>query len=105
MTFYTGGRFPDAYRNVPFAAQHGSWNRLYRTGYKVIYMPMQDGRAIGDYVDFMTGFVTPNGDVWGRPVAVAVGRDGALFVSDDSGNVVWRVAYTGESATAAMGKK
>jgi glucose/arabinose dehydrogenase len=58
-------------------------------------MPMQGGRATGEYVDFLTGFVTPEGNVWGRPVAVAAGRDGALFITDDGGNVVWRVSYTG----------
>lgn len=94
MSFYTGARFPAEYRNLPFAAQHGSWNRARRTGYKVIYLPMQGGKATGEYVDFMTGFVTPTGDVWGRPVAVAVGRDGALFVTDDGGNVVWRISYS-----------
>lgn len=102
MAFYTGGQFPPEYRNVAFAAQHGSWNRSRRTGYKVIYLPMQDGRATGEYVDFMTGFVTPEGEVWGRPVAVAVGRDGALFVSDDGGNVIWRVSYPGGKGSAGM---
>lgn len=95
MTFYTGDQFPAAYRHVAFAAEHGSWNRSRRTGYKVIYLPMQNGRATGEYVDFMTGFVTPSGDVWGRPVGIAVGRNGALFVTDDGGNVVWRVSYVG----------
>jgi glucose/arabinose dehydrogenase len=95
MAFYTGEQFPAEYRNLPFAAQHGSWNRARRTGYKVIYMPVQGGRATGEYVDFLTGFVTPEGDVWGRPVAVTTGRDGALYVTDDGGNVVWRVSYTG----------
>lgn len=95
MTFYTGEQFPPAYKHVAFAAEHGSWNRSRRTGYKVIYVPMQDGRATGEYVDFMTGFVTPEGNVWGRPVGVAVGRNGALFVTDDGGNVVWRVSYVG----------
>lgn len=94
MTFYTGDQFPAEYRNLAFAAEHGSWNRAPRTGYKVIYLPMQDGKATGVYVDFMTGFVTPNGDVWGRPVAVSVGKDGSLFVTDDGGNVVWRVSYS-----------
>ncbi len=94
MIFYTGEQFPAEYRNLAFAAQHGSWNRSRRTGYKVVYMPMQGGRATGDYVDFLTGFVTTDGNVWGRPVAVTVGRDGALFITDDGGNVVWRVSYT-----------
>jgi glucose/arabinose dehydrogenase len=109
MAFYTGNQFPASYRNVAFAAEHGSWNRERRTGYKVIYLPMQatgaavDARATGEYVDFMTGFVTPNGDVWGRPVAVAVGRDGSLFVTDDGGNVVWRVSYVGGGTAAGAG--
>jgi glucose/arabinose dehydrogenase len=93
MTFYTGKQFPDAYRGSAFAAEHGSWNRARRTGYKVIQVPLKGGRATGEYVDFLTGFVTPEGDVWGRPVAVAEGRDGSLFVTDDAGGVVWRVTY------------
>ena len=93
MTFYTGAQFPERYRGAIFAAEHGSWNRERRTGYKVITAPMQNGKAVGEYVDFMTGFVTPDGNVWGRPVAVAVGKDGSLFVTDDAGNVIWRVSY------------
>ncbi|MCP9494676.1 MAG: sorbosone dehydrogenase family protein [Pyrinomonadaceae bacterium MAG19_C2-C3] len=93
MEFYTGKQFPAEYQMQAFAAQHGSWNRERRTGYKVIYAPVQNGRATGEYVDFMTGFVTPNGGVWGRPVAVATGKDGSMFVSDDGGDVVWRVSY------------
>jgi glucose/arabinose dehydrogenase len=95
MTFYTGDQFPHKYRNFAFAALHGSWNRSIRTGYKVVYMPIHGGHAKGEYVDFMTGFVTPEGDVWGRPVALTVGRDGALYVTDDGGNAIWRVSYEG----------
>jgi glucose/arabinose dehydrogenase len=94
MTFYTGEQFPTEYRGQAFAALHGSWNRSQRTGYKVVYMPLEHGKATGEYVDFLTGFVADSGDVWGRPVAVTVARDGALLVSDDAGDVVWRVAYT-----------
>lgn len=93
MAFYTGDQFPAEYKNDAFAAEHGSWNRERRTGYKVIQVPMENGKATGEYVDFMTGFVSDKKDVWGRPVAVAVGIDGSLFVSDDAGNVVWRVSY------------
>jgi glucose/arabinose dehydrogenase len=93
MTFYDGKQFPEEYRNNAFAAEHGSWNRTRRTGYKVIHIPTKDGKATGEYVDFLTGFVTDEGDVWGRPVGVTVAKDGALLVSDDSGNRIWRVAW------------
>jgi glucose/arabinose dehydrogenase len=95
MTFYTGGQFPQEYRQDAFAAEHGSWNRSRRTGYKVIRIPFKDGKATGEYEDFLTGFVTPGGDVWGRPVGVTVAKDGALLVSDDGSGTVWRVANTG----------
>jgi glucose/arabinose dehydrogenase len=93
MTFYVGDAFPPAYRLQAFAAEHGSWNRALRTGYKVVTLPMENGHATGEYVDFMTGFVTQDGSVWGRPVAVAEGKDGSLFVTDDGGECVWRVTY------------
>lgn len=95
MTFYTGKQFPQEYALDGFAAQHGSWNRARRTGYKVIRIPMRNGKATGEYEDFLTGFVTPEGNVWGRPVGVTVAKDGALIVTDDGSNTLWRVAYTG----------
>ena len=95
MTFYVGRQFPSDYRLDAFAAEHGSWNRTRRTGYKVVRIPLKNGRATGEYEDFMTGFVTPDGNVWGRPVGVAVARDGALIVTDDGSNTVWRVSYVG----------
>jgi glucose/arabinose dehydrogenase len=94
MTFYEGGQFPSEYDGDAFAAEHGSWNKAVRTGYEVIRVPMKDGHATGEYQDFLTGFVTPGGDVWGRPVGVAVANDGSLIVTDDGSNTVWRVAYT-----------
>jgi glucose/arabinose dehydrogenase len=96
MTFYDGKQFPEDYRLDAFAAEHGSWNRTRRTGYKVIRVPMRDGKATGEYEDFLTGFVTPEGNVWGRPVGVAVASDGALLVTDDGSGTVWRVAYVGK---------
>jgi glucose/arabinose dehydrogenase len=95
LCFYTGRQFPREYQNHIFAAEHGSWNRARRTGYKVVRVPLDSrGRpTTGEYQDFLTGFVTPDGDVWGRPVGVTTGRDGALFVTDDGGNCVWRVVY------------
>lgn len=93
MTFYAVDQFPQEYRGRVFAAEHGSWNRSHRTGYKVISVPMNGGKPTGEYEDFMTGFVKSDDEVWGRPVAVTVGKDGSLFVTDDIGNCVWRVAY------------
>ncbi len=94
MTFYDGRQqFPTEYRGDAFAAEHGSWNKAVRTGYEVIRVPVKNGRATGEYQDFLTGFVTASGDVWGRPVGVAVAQDGSLIVTDDGSNTVWRVAY------------
>ena len=97
MTFYEGKQFPPAYRGDIFAAQHGSWNRTVRTGYDVIRVPLhQTDHASGEYEDFLTGFVTDDGKVWGRPVGVAVAADGALMVTDDGSRSIWRVTYTGK---------
>ena len=96
LTFYDGSQFPQEYRLDAFSAEHGSWNRARRTGYKVIRVPMKDGKATGEYEDFLIGFVTKEGDVWGRPVGVAVAADGSLLVTDDGSGSVWRVAYTGK---------
>jgi glucose/arabinose dehydrogenase len=95
LTFYEGIQFPEEYRSDIFAAEHGSWNRSVRTGYEVICVPMKDGHATGEYKDFLTGFVTPDGQVWGRPVGLAVAPDGSLLVTDDGGNCIWRVSYDG----------
>lgn len=99
MTFYTGRQFPKEYVNDAFAAEHGSWNREGRAGYKVVRVPLKNGVPSGEYEDFMTGFVTPTGDVWGRPVGVTVGPDGSLFVTDDGSGTVWKVRYEGKSQT------
>jgi len=96
MTFYTGDHFPEPFRHDAFAAEHGSWNRDRRTGYKVVRIPMKDDKATGEYEDFLVGFVTKEGNVWGRPVGVAVAKDGALLVTDDASGTVWRVSAVGE---------
>jgi glucose/arabinose dehydrogenase len=98
MTFYptTKEQFPASYDGDAFAAEHGSWNRANRAGYEVIRIPMKNGKATGEYEDFLTGFVTASGDVWGRPVGVAVAKDGSLFVTDDGTRSVWHVTYTGK---------
>jgi glucose/arabinose dehydrogenase len=96
MFFYEGSQFPSEFKGEGFAAEHGSWNRAQRTGYEVIRLPMNNGHATGEYEDFLTGFVLPNGTVWGRPVGVAEAKDGSLFVSDDGSNSIWHVVYTGK---------
>jgi glucose/arabinose dehydrogenase len=94
LTFYEAKQFPQQYQHQIFAAEHGSWNRAVRAGYEVIFVPLKDGSATGEYQDFLTGFVTPSGDVWGRPVGVAMAPDGSLMVTDDGSNSIWRVSYT-----------
>ena len=96
LTFYTAHQFPSTFMGDGFAAEHGSWNRSKRSGYEVIRIPMHDGHATGEYEDFLTGFVTPDGKVWGRPVGVTVANDGSLFVTDDGSKSIWHVTYTGK---------
>jgi glucose/arabinose dehydrogenase len=83
--------FPREYLGDAFVAMHGSWNRSHRTGYKVVRVRLHDGAPTGEYGDFLTGFVVDDDHVWGRPVGVAVAADGALLVSDDASNTLWRV--------------
>jgi glucose/arabinose dehydrogenase len=90
------GAFPSKFAGDAFAAEHGSWNRAQRAGYEVIRIPMHNGHADGGYEDFLTGFVTRDGQVWGRPVGVAIGKDGSLFVTDDGSRSVWHVTYEGK---------
>ncbi|HEU5119250.1 MAG TPA: sorbosone dehydrogenase family protein, partial [Isosphaeraceae bacterium] len=96
LTFYDGDQFPQEYRLDGFACEHGSWNRSRRVGYKVIRIPLEKGKSNGSYEDFLVGFVTRDGDVWGRPVGVAVAEDGSLMVTDDGSGTVWRVTYKGK---------
>ena len=98
LVFYEGGQFPPEYRGHMFVALKGSWNRSEPTGYKVVRVPFQDGRPQGGYENFLVGFWVSGiqrAEVWGRPAALAVAKDGALLVADDTGGTIWRVAYTG----------
>jgi glucose/arabinose dehydrogenase len=96
ITFYRGKRFPNEYEGDIFATQHGSWNKSVRAGYEVIRIPRhQSGRASGEYQDFVTGFVMPDGQVWGRPVGITVAPDGSLLLTDDGSNSIWRIDYVG----------
>jgi glucose/arabinose dehydrogenase len=97
FAFYEGQQFPAEYKGDIFASEHGSWNKAVRAGYEVIRVPLhQSGQASGEYEDFLSGFVLPDGNVWGRPVGMTVAPDGALLVSDDGSNSVWRISYTGK---------
>ena len=93
LVFYTGNNFPATYRSGAFIGQHGSWNRSVFTGYKVVYVPFNNGKPSGKMQDFLTGFISDESkkEVYGRPVGVAVLKDGSLLVADDGGNVLWRV--------------
>ena len=94
LCFYNGQQFPEEYRGDIFAAFHGSWNRSRRTGYKIVRVPMDGGKAQGEYEDFVTGFVTREGNVWGRPVGVTVAKDGSLLFSEDGHGTIWRVSVS-----------
>jgi glucose/arabinose dehydrogenase len=82
---------PPRFRDGMFVGQHGSWNRKPRSGYRVIFVPFANGKPAGMPIDVVTGFVTEDGDAYGRPVGVAIDRRGALLVADDVGDTVWRV--------------
>jgi glucose/arabinose dehydrogenase len=97
FAFYNGNQFPAQYQGDEFLALHGSWNRDPRTGYMVVRVPLHGhGKATGEYEDFLTGFVTSDGNVWGRPVGIAVAKDGSLLISDDGTGSIWRVSYQGK---------
>jgi glucose/arabinose dehydrogenase/mono/diheme cytochrome c family protein len=97
FTFYQADQFPAEYKGDIFASEHGSWNKAIRVGYEVIRVPLhQQADASGEYQDFLTGFVLPDGNVWGRPVGITVTPDGSILVSDDGSNSIWRVSYTGK---------
>ncbi|MBB1596655.1 sorbosone dehydrogenase family protein [Achromobacter sp. UMC46] len=87
-----GARLPAPYADGMFVGQHGSWNRDPRSGYKVIFVPFKGSAPDGESRDVLTGFLNDSGQAQGRPVGVAVDRQGDLLVADDVGNVIWRVS-------------
>lgn len=93
LAFYNGKAFPQQYVNGAFIGQHGSWNSSKLVGYKVVFVPFTNNKP-GKPQEFLTGFIANEGkkEVYGRPVGVAVAKDGALLVADDSGNKIWRVS-------------
>jgi glucose/arabinose dehydrogenase len=83
---------PSRFHEGAFVGQHGSWNRRPRSGYKVIFVPFRGGKPSGKPLDVLTGFVSAEGEAYGRPVGVVLDKHGALLVADDVGNVIWRVS-------------
>jgi glucose/arabinose dehydrogenase len=101
LLFYTGNALPAKYRNGAFIVFHGSWNRapLPQQGYRVVFQPMTNGRATGDFEVFADGFLGDNGQptaLGGRPMALAQGRNGELYLSDDSRGRIWKITYDGD---------
>lgn len=98
LNFYTASNgasaFPKAYVGDGFAVLHGSWNRAFRTGHKIVRVRMKKGVPTGEYDDFLVGFITPDGNAWARPVAVVQARDGSLLLSEDGHNLIYRIAYS-----------
>jgi len=92
LTFATGQKLGDGYADGAFIGLHGSWNREPPSGYKVVFVPFRNGKPTGTMVDVLDGFLDTNLEARGRPVGVAIARDGALLVADDVGNTVWRVS-------------
>jgi len=87
-----GTSLPATFANGMFVGQHGSWNRKPHSGYKVIFVPFEGGKPAGTPVDVLTGFLSTEGTAYGRPVGVALDKQGALLVTDDVGNIIWRVS-------------
>lgn len=98
LVFAQGNALGSTYANGAFIGQHGSWNREPAAGYKVVFVPFEGGKPSGLPVDVLSGFLSAQGDAWGRPVGVALDKDGALLVADDVGNRVWRVTAPQQSS-------
>jgi glucose/arabinose dehydrogenase len=99
LAFNTGKLFPPEMAGGAFIGQHGSWNRKPRAGYKVIFVAFKSGMPSGKPQDVLTGFLNEGGEAQGRPVGVAIDKQGALLVADDVGNAIWRVTPAAKSAT------
>jgi glucose/arabinose dehydrogenase len=98
LAFYDGKLLPAHYANGAFVGQHGSWNRKPPSGYRVIFVPFAGGEPAGPAEEVLTGFLSSDGEAYGRPVGVAVDKAGALLVADDVGNKIWRVTPAAKTA-------
>jgi glucose/arabinose dehydrogenase len=105
LTSSQGTVLPAPFNSGMFVGMHGSWNRKPPSGYKVVFVPFRDGKPSGMPVDVLTGFLGPEGVAFGRPVGVAIDKQGALLVADDVGNMVWRVTPAGPGAAATASSR
>lgn len=97
IAFYNGTQFPQRYRGGAFVGLHGSWNRSKLSGYRVAFVPFQNGKPSGPIEDFVTGWIINDGapgTAWGRPVSPFIAKDGSLLITDDGSDRIWRVRYT-----------
>ena len=101
LIFTQSNSLPAQFHNGAFIGEHGSWDRDPPVGYKVVFIPFQNGRPSGPPQDVVTGFISDDAKTRGRPVGVAIDQTGALLVADDVGNTVWRVSPAGSSLAAA----
>ncbi|MBD9463679.1 PQQ-dependent sugar dehydrogenase [Pseudomonas sp. Pdm06] len=92
LTFAEGSALPAPFTEGAFVGQHGSWNRKPHSGYKVIFVPFNGGKPVGQPVDVLTGFLNADEKAQGRPVGVVIDKQGGLLVADDVGNKIWRVS-------------
>jgi glucose/arabinose dehydrogenase len=106
MAFYSGSALPEKYRGGAFLSFHGSWNRTpVQSGFRVVFVPFENGKPAGTYEEFATGFAGPQmpvdpTDAAHRPMGLAIGPDGAMYVSDDVGGRIWRIIYVGKEKPA-----
>lgn len=103
LTFAEGAELPQRFASGAFIGEHGSWNRDPPSGYKVVFVPFEDGLPAGEPIDVLTGFLSPEGDAYGRPVGVVIDGEGDLLVADDVGNAVWRVTAASGAQTSERG--
>ena len=104
MRFYTGSQFPETYRNRIFIAEHGSWNRSEKSGYRVVTVTVDEEGRASDYRPFVEGWLQGRSQ-WGRPVDLLQMPDGSLLLSDDQAGVLYRIAYTGPAASTTSGRQ
>ncbi len=109
LVFYTAttgsSAFPKEYVGDGFAVMHGSWNRAFRTGHKIVRVRMKDGVPTGEYDDFLVGFIADDGNAWARPVGAVVASDGSLLMSEDGNNMIYRISYPHEARQAFQPKQ